>query len=98
MTSMIVVKKCAIAAIAALALTACTTQEQQRGTTGAVVGGLGGALIGQAVGGNTKSTLIGAALGAGAGALIGVATAQPGKCRYRDARGREYIADCPAGY
>ena len=40
MTSMIVVKKYAIAAIAALALAACTTQEQQRGTTGAVIGGV----------------------------------------------------------
>jgi len=97
MTSMIVVRKCTIAAITALALAACTTQEQQRGATGAVVGGVGGALIGQAVGGDTESTLIGAAVGATAGALLGAATT-PGQCRYRDAYGREYIAACPDGY
>jgi len=39
--------------------------------TGAGVGVLGGALAGQLIGGDTKSTMIGAAAGAGAGYMIG---------------------------
>jgi hypothetical protein len=39
--------------------------------TGAGVGVLGGALAGQLIGGNTKSTLIGAGIGGGAGYIIG---------------------------
>jgi hypothetical protein len=39
--------------------------------TGAVVGSLAGAGIGQLAGGDTKSTLIGAAIGGGAGYMIG---------------------------
>jgi hypothetical protein len=39
--------------------------------TGAVVGGLLGAGAGQAIGGDTESTLIGAGVGAGAGYIIG---------------------------
>jgi hypothetical protein len=40
------------------------------GTTGLVVGGLGGAAIGSAIGGNTLSALIGAAGGAALGSSI----------------------------
>ena len=40
------------------------------GTTGLVVGGIGGALIGHAVGGNTLGTLLGAAGGAALGHSI----------------------------
>jgi len=39
--------------------------------TGAGIGALAGAGIGQLAGGNTKSTLIGAAVGTGAGYIIG---------------------------
>ncbi|MHC4131828.1 MAG: glycine zipper domain-containing protein [Planctomycetota bacterium] len=39
--------------------------------TGAVIGGLAGATIGQAAGGDTEATLIGAGVGAGAGYIIG---------------------------
>ncbi len=39
--------------------------------TGAVIGGLAGAGIGQLAGGHTESTLIGAAVGTGAGYMIG---------------------------
>jgi outer membrane lipoprotein SlyB len=39
--------------------------------TGAGVGVLGGALAGQLIGGDTKSTLIGAGVGGGAGYIIG---------------------------
>ena len=36
-----------------------------------MLGGAGGALVGQAIGGNTKSTVIGAASGALLGAVVG---------------------------
>jgi hypothetical protein len=39
--------------------------------TGAGLGALGGAGIGQLIGGDTESTLIGAGVGAGAGYMIG---------------------------
>lgn len=39
--------------------------------TGAVIGGLAGAGIGQLAGGHTEATLIGAAVGTGAGYMIG---------------------------
>lgn len=50
-----------------LALTGC---ESSRGT-GTLAGAGAGALIGQAVGGNTRSTLIGAGVGAAGGYIIG---------------------------
>lgn len=40
------------------------------GTKGAVIGGLGGALVGNAIGHDTKGTLIGAGVGAVAGHQI----------------------------
>jgi outer membrane lipoprotein SlyB len=45
----------------------CETKAQ----SGALIGAGGGALLGQAIGGNTTGTLIGAAAGAAGGALIG---------------------------
>lgn len=48
-------------------LTGCQSDAQ----SGALLGAGIGALAGQAIGGNTKSTLIGAAAGAGAGAIVG---------------------------
>lgn len=45
-------------------LAACGTTMEQRAATGA----LGGAAVGQAVGGDTESTVAGAAIGAVAGA------------------------------
>lgn len=44
---------------------------ESKAGTGALIGAAGGALLGQAIGGNTTGTLIGAAAGAGGGALIG---------------------------
>ncbi|MHC4694245.1 MAG: glycine zipper domain-containing protein [Planctomycetota bacterium] len=44
---------------------------QTRAQTGAAEGVGIGALAGQAIGGNTEATLIGAAIGAGAGYIIG---------------------------
>ena len=75
----------AFAAVMALGVSACTSTQQ-----GATVGALGGALVGQAVGGNTASTLIGAAAGGLAGALIGDAVGRPGYYRCRGRNGGIY--------
>jgi uncharacterized protein YcfJ len=63
----------AIIAAGAFALGACTNPDgtADNRATSAVIGGAGGAMIGQAVGGNSRATLIGAGTGAVAGALIG---------------------------
>ena len=55
--------------------------QKRGGTTGALLGGAGGALIGSAVGG-TAATIIGAAGGALAGRAIERSENQR-KCRYR---------------
>lgn len=54
-------------------MSACATSSmQQKGTgTGAVVGAGLGALLGQAIGGNTESTLVGAGIGAFVGGVAG---------------------------
>lgn len=57
-----------IAMIASLGLAAGCQNSTE---SGAAIGAGSGALIGQAAGGNTKSTLIGAGVGALAGAVIG---------------------------
>ena len=49
-------------------LSGCAETQAEKG---ALIGGAGGALVGQAIGHDTKSTLIGAAVGAAGGALIG---------------------------
>ncbi|MBX3583036.1 MAG: glycine zipper 2TM domain-containing protein [Rhizobiaceae bacterium] len=95
-------------AVAAMMLTVAvagcseTTSPQQRSAgTGALVGAAGGALVGQAIGGNTRSTVAGAAGGALLGAVVGTATAPRGQqyCRYRDYNtGRIYEAPCDDRY
>lgn len=91
------------AVILTAALAGCSqTPQQQRATTGAALGAAGGALVGQAVGRNTESTLI----GAGAGALLGAVVATSGgpqpsdrqMCRYRAPDGRIYVAECDERY
>ena len=79
----------AFAAVLALGVAGCTSTQK-----GATVGAVGGALVGQAIGGNTEATLIGAAAGGLAGALIGDAVGRPGYCRYRNSRGQIYEARC----
>jgi len=80
-------------------LAACTNAEK-----GAVIGGVGGAALGTAAGGNdTRNALIGGAVGAVAGALVGKAmdnngNPREGICRYRDEYGRIYEAQCPRNY
>jgi hypothetical protein len=81
-----------IALVATLAIAGCSRTEQ-----GAVVGGATGAIIGGAATGDAGGAIAGGAVGAVAGALIGRAT-EPGRCYYRDSRGRRVIADCPEGY
>jgi outer membrane lipoprotein SlyB len=93
-----------VAALAALTLAGCAqTESQQRAGTGALIGGAGGALVGQAIGGNTESTLIGAGAGALLGAVVGSSTAPKDRgeemCRYRDYRsGRIFVAPCDDRY
>lgn len=85
-------KKIIIALVAAMAITGCTTAEQDAA---------GGAVVGAAVGGlatgRVGGAVAGAVIGGAAGVLLGGATRR-GECRYRDRRGRIYIAACPAGY
>lgn len=91
----------AAALVMTLGIAACSqTAQQQRATGGAALGAAGGALVGQAIGGNTESTLI----GAGAGALLGAVLATSGgpqprdrgreMCRYQDRYGRVFTAPC----
>jgi outer membrane lipoprotein SlyB len=82
-----------IAFSSAAMLSACTTTEK-----GAVGGAVAGALIGQAVGGNTESTLIGAGLGAVGGAVAGelIGRQKNGNCVYQRANGTQFIAKCPS--
>jgi hypothetical protein len=71
-------------------LAACTNAEK-----GAVIGGVGGAAIGTAAGGNdVRNAIVGGAVGAVAGTLIGSAMDHPGYCRYRDRNGRIFEARC----
>lgn len=81
--------RCLVLATLLLALGACTATER-----GAAVGGVSGAAIGGAVSGDVEGALVGGAVGTVAGAMIGRAQ-EPGKCYYRDRRGRRYIDDCP---
>jgi outer membrane lipoprotein SlyB len=100
-----IIKKAILAVLMTAALAGCETQteSQQRATTGALIGGAGGALVGQAIGGNTKSTVIGAASGALLGAVVGSATTPQPRgqqlCRYRDLdNGSIYTAPCDERY
>ena len=69
-------------------LAACSATER-----GAAVGAGTGAVGGALITGNARGAAVGAVIGGVAGALIGRAS-EPGKCRYRDRRGRIYIDDC----
>jgi hypothetical protein len=75
-----------IAMVAVVAVSGCSTTEQDVG-----VGTLVGAGVGGLVGGG-KGALIGAAVGAGSGLLV--RNLRNGYCQYRDNRGRLYTARC----
>jgi uncharacterized protein YcfJ len=63
----------ALGALSLLGLAACTNPDGTRDNraTGALVGATGGALVGNALGGDSPGTLIGAGVGAATGAVIG---------------------------
>ncbi|HMF66068.1 MAG TPA: YMGG-like glycine zipper-containing protein [Phyllobacterium sp.] len=89
----------AVSALLAISIAGCATSEQnQRAGTGALIGGGVGALAGQALGHDTKSTVVGAAGGALLGAAIGTATTPRGQnsnyCRYQRRDGSIYEAPC----
>ncbi len=56
--------------VATIGLSSCTGQVT-RGQSGAGIGAAGGALIGQAIGKSTEATLIGMAVGATLGYIVG---------------------------
>ena len=62
-----------LASAIAVALAGCANQGQQPTKTqkGAAIGAVAGAVLGQAAGGDTRSTLIGTGIGALAGAAVG---------------------------
>jgi len=73
-----------------LALAGCSTTDKEN----AVIGGAAGAVIGGIGTGSLKGAAVGTAIGAGAGVLLGRVLNSPGYCRYRNSRGRIYIARC----
>jgi hypothetical protein len=79
-------RKMLIAMVAVVAVSGCTSTEQD-----VVGGGLIGAGVGGLVGGG-RGALIGAAVGAGSGLLV--RNLRNGYCQYRDRRGRIYTARC----
>ncbi|MFO7971971.1 MAG: OmpA family protein [Desulfobacterales bacterium] len=68
-------KTIAIMAILVLAISlfscAGPTQKEKGAKTGALIGAPGGAILGQAIGGHTESTLLGAAVGTAVGGIAG---------------------------
>lgn len=72
------------------ALSGCNTTDRDN----AVIGGATGAVIGGVATGSLKGAAVGSAIGAGAGVLLGRVLGQDGYCRYRNSRGRLYIARC----
>lgn len=80
----------AAALCAMLALAACNSTDRDN----AVIGGAAGAAIGGLGTGTLKGAAVGAAVGAGAGVLIGRVANSLTHCRYKDRRGRLYIARC----
>jgi hypothetical protein len=64
-------------AIATVTLAGCGYTPEQRGLSGAALGGATGAAIGAATGGGAGAAVAGGALGAATGALVGAATTPP---------------------
>jgi uncharacterized protein YcfJ len=79
--------------LAITALAGCTASQQ-----GAVGGAAAGAVAGQLIGGDTESTLIGAAIGGVGGAVAGelIGRQANGNCVYQKADGTQFIARCPS--
>lgn len=85
-------KQTFLLAILGLGIAACTPTDQ------ATLGGAAtGAVLGAAVSGDNdkaKGAIIGGAVGAVAGNMIGQANT-PNDCIYQDSYGRRYVAPCP---
>jgi hypothetical protein len=63
--------------ISSAGLASCGYTPEQRGVSGAALGGATGAAIGAATGGGVGAALAGGALGAATGAIVGANTAPP---------------------
>ena len=63
--------------ISSIALSGCGYTPEQRGVSGAALGGATGAALGAATGGGVGAALAGGALGAATGAIVGANTAPP---------------------
>src|SRR5450631_3662512 len=63
--------------ISSAPLAGCGYTPEQRGVSGAALGGATGAAIGAATGGGVGAALAGGALGAATGAIVGANTAPP---------------------
>ncbi|MGH6811159.1 MAG: hypothetical protein ACREC0_03650 [Methylocella sp.] len=63
--------------ISSIALADCGYTPEQRGVSGAALGGATGAALGAATGGGVGAALAGGALGAATGAIVGANTAPP---------------------
>lgn len=59
--------------VLAISLFSCAgpTQQERGAKNGALIGAAGGAILGQAIGGHTESTLLGAAIGTAVGGIAG---------------------------
>ena len=77
-----------IAAAGALAISGCASNHAGEG---ALAGGLGGAVIGAATGGDV---LTGAVIGAAAGGAVGSLIKKNGRCYRADRNGYEYQVRC----
>ncbi len=78
---------------AALALASCQTARQDRALTGAAIGGAAGAIVGGVAGKSGGAAVAGGVIGAATGAIIADAT-RPGRCYYRDRRGKKVYVRC----
>src|ERR1700731_4967094 len=66
-----------ILVIASAGFAGCGYTPEQRGVSGAALGGATGAAIGASTGGGVGAALAGGALGAATGAIVGATTAPP---------------------
>jgi hypothetical protein len=67
----------AVLFISSIALAGCGYTPEQRGVSGAALGGATGAAIGAATGGGVGAALAGGVLGAATGAIVGASTTPP---------------------
>lgn len=88
------IKKFALTLAVAGSLAAPVGCTQTEGRN-AAIGAAGGAVAGQLIGGDTRSTVGGAIIGATAGVLVANRRNDQGECLYRLPDGRTYYDTCP---